>query len=82
MAGRAGVPVGWHPGYVLRADRVGELAAYRGSVVVDRLSELLSDGAVTPARLGRVRGDGSDDPQLQKWLWHCLARFGRADGMI
>lgn len=32
-------------------------------------------GEITPARLAAA--SRTADPQAVKWLWHCLARFGR-----
>ncbi|WP_157559148.1 hypothetical protein [Nocardioides sp. Soil774] len=34
---------------------------------------------LTPARLAAAASRGDHDPQAVKWLWHCLARFGRQD---
>ena len=78
----AGVAVKWHPGYALTADALAgmsELSRYRGEVVADRAIALAQDGLITPAILGASRRGGREDPQLQKWIWHCLARFGAVD---
>ncbi|MGG5260949.1 DUF3626 domain-containing protein [Phycicoccus avicenniae] len=65
-------PVEVHPGYRVRADAIDPL--YRGPVPV-ALAHALG-GDITPARLAET--SGTADPQALKWLWHCLARFGRS----
>ena len=70
---RMGVAVETHPGYRVTADLIDE--AYRGEVPVALAREL--GGEVTPGRLGEAQRSGRHDPQAVKWLWHCLARFGR-----
>lgn len=77
MARAAGLRVEWHPGYVLRIDDLSQLAEYRGPLVVGAATGLAEDGVITPAILGRTRLGGAEDTQMQKWLWHGLARFGR-----
>lgn len=71
--------VEWHPGYVLRTDALAGLADYRGPLVVDVALALARGGLITPAVLGQARSSGREDPQVQKWLWHCLAQFGRTE---
>lgn len=71
---RWGVAVETHPGYRVTVDGIDE--AYRGPVPVALAREL--GGDLTPARLGAAERSGRHDPQAVKWLWHCLARFGRA----
>lgn len=63
-----------HPGYRVRADIIDP--AYRGEVPVDLASRL--GGEITPARLAVAARSGDHDPQAVKWLWHCMAQFGRA----
>lgn len=70
---RLDCPVEEHPGYRV-APRMIELQ-YRGPVPV-QLASLLG-GEITPARLAAASRSGVHDPQAVKWLWHCLARFGR-----
>jgi len=79
MARAAGVRVEWHPGYVLHTDGLSPLTEYRGPSVVAAATALAKDGVITPAILGQNRLGGAEDTQMQKWLWHCLARFGRAE---
>lgn len=62
-----------HAGYRLRADAIDP--AYRSEVPVDLARRL--GGALTPARLAGASRTGDHDPQAVKWLWHCMARFGR-----
>ena len=71
-----GVEVETHPGYAVDADAID--AAYRGQVPIDLAKDLV--GRVTPARLAAAACSGEHEPQAVKWLWHCLARFGRQDG--
>jgi hypothetical protein len=65
-----------HPGYRVRADDIDP--AYRGEVPVDLARSL--GGDLTPARLAAAARSGDHDPQALKWLWHCLAQFGRRQG--
>lgn len=71
--GRLGCPVEEHPGYRMRAEAIDP--EYRGAVPV-RLALQLG-GDITPARLAMASRSGAHDHQAIKWLWHCLARFGR-----
>ena len=73
---RLPMPVRTHPGFAVRARDIDP--DYRGRVPVD-LARVIG-GTVTPARLATARRSGEHDPQAVKWLWHCLARFGRQDG--
>lgn len=75
--GASGVVVETHPGYVVDAERIDP--AYRGPAPVD-LARGLGGTRITPARLATAARSGAHDPQAVKWLWHCLARFGRQDG--
>lgn len=77
IARAAGLRVEWHPGYVLHTDALSQLKVYRGPSVAEAATALAKDGVITPAILGQARLGGTEDTQMQKWLWHCLARFGR-----
>jgi Protein of unknown function (DUF3626) len=70
---RLACPVEEHPGYHVAADAIDP--DYRGPVPTE-LARLLG-GEITPARLAEASRSGDHDPQAVKWLWHCLARFGR-----
>jgi len=70
---RIGCDVEEHQGYRMTADAIDPV--YRGLVPVE-LARLLG-GEITPARLASASRSGDHDPQAVKWLWHCLARFGR-----
>jgi hypothetical protein len=70
---RLGCAVEEHPGYCVTAEAIDP--DYRGPVPV-QLARLLG-GEITPARLSSASRSGDHDPQAIKWLWHCLARFGR-----
>jgi hypothetical protein len=69
-------PVEVHPGYRVSARDIDP--GYRGDVPV-ALAGRLGD-EVTPAVLGAAQRTGDHDPQAIKWLWHCLARYGRSRG--
>lgn len=73
VLGRLGCLVEEHPGYRVTADAID--ADYRGPVPV-RLAHQIG-GEITPARLAAAARTGDHDPQAIKWLWHCLARYGR-----
>ena len=73
ILGRLGCAVEEHAGYSVTADAIDP--EYRSPVPVE-LARLLG-GEITPARLARASRSGDHDPQAVKWLWHCLARFGR-----
>lgn len=73
---KLGCPIEEHPGYRVTADGIDP--SYRGPVPV-ALARLLG-GEITPARLAAASRTGNHDPQAVKWLWHCVARFGRQAG--
>lgn len=73
----AGLPLEWHPGYVLETRVLATHASYRGAEVVVLGRALAEDGRLTPAVLGRARASRAIDPQLLKRLWHCVAALGR-----
>ncbi len=62
-----------HAGYRVTADAIDP--TYRGQVPIELARTL--GGDMTPARLAAASRSGEHDPQAVKWLWHCLARFGR-----
>lgn len=70
---RLGCPVEEHPGY--RVTAAGIDPDYRSDVPVELARTL--GGEITPAKLASASRSGDHDPQAIKWLWHCLARFGR-----
>lgn len=73
-----GVPVLFHPGYVLREEDLrGVSPAYRGSEPLALIAGLASGGPVTPARLAPLSRERKLHPQQVKYAWHLLARFGR-----
>ena len=72
-----GVPVRWHPGFVLTEEALREAEPYRGPEAVRAARRLLADGVLTPAALGAARRSGSLDERTAKHVWHLLARFGR-----
>lgn len=68
-----GCAVEEHPGYRLTPDAIDP--TYRGSVPVELAHRL--GGDLTPARLSEASRSQDHDAQAIKWLWHCVARFGR-----
>lgn len=75
VASRLGCAVEWHQGFGLSLERLDDCASYRGAAAALAVAELGRGGIVTPARIGAARRQGLD-PQLAKWAWHCVARFG------
>ncbi len=73
--GDLGCPVEVHQGDRVHAGEID--AAYRTEVPVDLARRL--GGSLTPACVAAVQRRGEHDPQAVKWLWHCMARFGRQD---
>lgn len=65
----------WHDGFRMAADSLADCEVYRGAAAAKTLSELLVNNAVTPLDIGAARVAGLD-PQLARWAWHCVARFG------
>jgi hypothetical protein len=73
-----GCRVEWHNGFRLHVDRQDDCEAFRGKVAADAIEKIAEDLVVTPAILGRARGSLLDY-QTAKWVWHCVARFGRVE---
>ena len=68
-----GCPVLVHPGYRVTGDAIDP--DYRGQEPVKMALRL--GGEITPARLAAASRSQEHDAQAVKWLWHCLARYGR-----
>lgn len=66
----------WHDGFRLSLDHLGSCAQFRGPTVAEAISRISIDGVVTPLEIGTAR-DVVLDYQMAKWVWHCVARFGR-----
>lgn len=77
LAEAAGLVVERHPGYRLELTVVEANPEYRGEDTVEVARAIAVDGVLTPVVLGRARASGGYDPQLVKYVWHHLARFGR-----
>ncbi|UOQ89391.1 DUF3626 domain-containing protein [Agromyces endophyticus] len=77
IAEQAGIVVERHPGYRLDLAAVEANPEYRGEDTVEVARAIAVDGVLTPVVLGRARASGGYDPQLVKYVWHHLARFGR-----
>lgn len=73
VLGRLDLPVEVHPGYRATAEMIAP--AYRGEAPITLAHQL--GGEITPARLGDASRSSEIDAQALKWLWHCVARFGR-----
>lgn len=71
--GQIGCRILIHPGYRVTADAIDP--DFRGPVPVELALEL--GGGITPARLAAASRSGNHSAQAVKWLWHCLARYGR-----
>lgn len=81
-AGRCGLVVETHPGYVAEDAEIAAHPEYRGQDVVElaqRIVEVLGSSAqLRPIHVARARREWNLDEQRLKKVWHCLARFGRA----
>jgi len=74
-AARLECAIEWHQGFGLSLERLDDCASYRGAAAAQAVAELGKGGIITPSRIGAARRQGLD-PQLAKWAWHCVARFG------
>lgn len=72
-AQRLGCNIEWHDGFRLQLDRLLACQAFRPKPAIDAILTLKIN---TPADIGLARGDPLDF-QTAKWVWHCIARFGR-----
>jgi Protein of unknown function (DUF3626) len=75
----AGLIVEWHHGYSVHVDTLMRHSDYRGADVAAAAAQLSDGDILTPSLLGRERGGAETDPQVLKRIWHCLARYGRAE---
>jgi len=66
----------WHDGFRLSIGQIAECEAYRGRAAADAIVRMAEEAWVTPAVLWRARDSGLDY-QIAKWVWHCIARYGR-----
>ncbi len=76
-AARLDCPVEWHQGFCLGAELFSACETYRGASVADAIARLCDGKPIRPSDLSRARANLLDY-QMAKWVWHCLARFGRA----
>lgn len=70
---RLGCNVEWHDGFRLQLGRLLADEAFRPKPALEAITGLKIN---TPLDLGKAR-DKSLDYQTAKWVWHCIARFGR-----
>lgn len=70
---RLGCNVEWHDGFRLQLDRLLAHEAFRPKPAVEAILRLKIRA---PADIGNAR-DNLLDYQTAKWVWHCVARFGR-----
>ena len=70
---RLGCKVEWHEGFRLQLDQLLAEEDFRPSPAIEAITQL---GIRTPADLSDAR-DKHLDYQTAKWVWHCIARFGR-----
>jgi len=68
-----GCPIEYHPGF--RAAPSAFDPAYRGPEIVELAYSLGPE--LTPDLLGAEARSGVHPAQSIKYVWHCLARFGR-----
>ena len=62
-------------GFRLHLNHLVDCKAFRGEMAAHAIKTISEDWVVTPAILGRARGQLLDY-QTVKWGWHCFARFG------
>lgn len=67
--------VEWHDGFELQLDRLLAHEQFRPEAA---LKAIVDHKIRTPADIGAAREEGLDY-QTAKWVWHCIARFGRHD---
>lgn len=65
--------VEWHDGFDLRLEGLLAHKAFRPQSAIEAITDLKIR---TPADIGAAR-DKHLDYQVAKWVWHCIARFGR-----
>lgn len=70
---RLGCDIEWHDGFRLRLERLLAHETFRPKPAIDAIVRL---AITTPADIGAAHGDLLDY-QTAKWVWHCVARFGR-----
>lgn len=68
--------VEWYSGFRLLKDRLPDCEKLRGPIAAKGVAMIGDEVVVTPADLGVAR-DTILDYQTAKWVWHCIARFGR-----
>ncbi|MFS8102779.1 DUF3626 domain-containing protein [Lentzea alba] len=64
--------VEWHPGFRLSTEELKNNAGYRTPESVALGFEIAEDGTITP----KILQNAEAVPQVTKYLWHHLARFG------
>lgn len=67
----------WHGGFRLPLDHLDDCQRYRGIAAAEAIASMGACSVITPRDVGIARAAGMD-PQLAKWVWHCVARFGRS----
>ncbi|WP_033337541.1 DUF3626 domain-containing protein [Catenuloplanes japonicus] len=67
-------PVEWHPGFRAGVDALEP--GYRPDAGRDHARLLAEGGVLVPRLIGDAAREPGHDPQLVKWAWHYLARFG------
>ncbi|MDR7274949.1 DUF3626 domain-containing protein [Catenuloplanes atrovinosus] len=70
-------PVEWHPGFRVSAGELRRHPGYRPDPGREFAERLAGDGLLVPRSLGDAAREPGHDPQVLKWAWHYLARFGR-----
>ena len=70
----------WHEGFRASLSDIRAHPDYRGPEIAALAAEFAVHGVLTPRDLGDVAREGCHDPQAVKRVWHCIARFGTAEG--
>ncbi|MDP9795355.1 hypothetical protein J2S43_003867 [Catenuloplanes nepalensis] len=69
-------PVEWHPGFRVSAAELRRHPGYRPDAGREFAERLAGHGLLVPRLVGDAARAVGSDPQLVKWAWHYLARFG------
>ncbi|GAB7038551.1 MULTISPECIES: DUF3626 domain-containing protein [Catenuloplanes] len=69
-------PVEWHPGFRVTAAELRRHPGYRPDPGRECAERLAGDGYLVPRLIGDAAREPGHDPQLLKWAWHYLARYG------
>ena len=76
QARSTGAVVEWHEGRRLLVQTLADHRQFRGPSIVAVGRRVAREGVLDAATIGRAAGNGTEDPQDLKKVWHHVARFG------